>query len=140
MFPLAGLVFLQVLWINGVSGLTDSEISEFHNTGCAVINGVAGMVSASQSGSTLTIVTNGVPNHMWQEVRVVRGWVINGVAGRVSASQSGSTLTIVTNGVPNHMWQEVRVVRRGVINHMWQEVRLRNSWLGGQTFFEIENE
>ena len=52
--------------------LTKEEVAQFNGDGCTPDSGnIGSSVSASLSGSTTTITSNHVPNHVWQNVSML---------------------------------------------------------------------
>ena len=52
------------------SSLTDSEIAKFTNKGCATPAGNV-TITKSTDGTSLTIYSNGVPDHVWGSVSTI---------------------------------------------------------------------
>ncbi len=53
--------------LRGGAALSDTEIAKFTNSGCATPSGTVS-VTKSSDGASLTITSNGVPDHVWGSV------------------------------------------------------------------------
>ena len=55
-----------------VLGLTQEEVNQFGGVGCTPDSGNTGSeVTASLAGTTATITSNHVPNHVWESVSFI---------------------------------------------------------------------